>query len=52
MGKERDPGLVPQSEPLIPKVSPQIIQEGFNIQESHQGQKTPPLCRLHIWGVT
>ena len=38
-----------QAEPLNLQETPQIIQEGYNTQESHKGHKTPPLHGLSIW---
>ena len=51
VGRDGDPCLSPQAEPFILQIYPHIIQEGNNTQESHQGQKTYPLCCLTIWEV-
>ena len=51
VGLEGAPGLAPQAEPLLIKITHKIIQEGNHSQEYHQVHKTPPLCFLTIWEV-
>ena len=50
-GREGDPVLAPQAEPLLIQIPPQTIQDGDNTKEAKQYKKTSALCRLLIWKV-
>ena len=50
-GLEVDIGLAKQAEPLLFKIPPQNIQEGYNTKEAQQDQKTPSLFHLYVWKV-